>query len=106
MTVSKPRQGIYDSNYDPRPKNICIGCSLITHEVDVLEQDGRVVEVPVEDAICYINAPREVVYTANGGADYDKIALLIEQQEGLYRKHYKLVHIWEAVPQHIADEIF
>lgn len=102
MTLSKPRQGTYDPNYNPLPATVTIGCSLITHEVDDLIIDGRHVQVPVEDAICYITAPREVVYTAKGGADYSTIAKLIEEQEGLLRKHYKLVHVWATVPDHEA----
>ena len=99
MTISsRPKQGSYDENFDPRPKNICIGCSLITHEVDVFEQDGQMVEVPVEDAICYITVLRELVYLPCGGADYSTIAKLIEEQEGYFRRHYKLVHIWECIP--------
>lgn len=105
MTTSKPRPK-YDVWKDPLPPLVCIGCSLITHEVDVFEQDGRVVEVPVEDAICYLTVDRELVYTSSGSANYSTIAKLIEEQKGLYRKHYKLVSVWECVPQHIADEIF
>ena len=98
MTVSKPNPK-YDVWKDPRPPQICIGCSLITHEVDVFEQDGRAVEVPVESPICYITVDRELVYLPCGGADYSTIAKLIEEQEGYFRKHYKLVHIWECIPE-------
>ena len=98
MTTYQPKpKHKYDVWKDPRPAQICIGCSLITHEVDVFEQDGRMVEVPVEDAICYITVPRELVYLPCGGADYSTIAKLIEKQEGYFRKHYKLVHIWECI---------
>ena len=106
MTLSKPRQGTYDPNYNPLPATVTIGCSLITHEVDDLIIDGRHVQVPVEDAICYITAPREVVYTSSGGANYSTIARLVEEQEGLRRTHWKVMSCWECVSDEVANEIF
>ena len=101
----KPRQGKYDPNYDPRPKTVCIGVSLITLETDSFVQDDRHVEIPVDDDIVYLTVPREIVYLPCGGASYDIIADLLEQ-EGYLRKHWRIVSVWECVPEHIADEIF
>lgn len=106
MTTSKPIPNVYNPNKDDRPKFVSIGVSLVTHEVDHIIQDGRHVEIPVDDAICYITVPREIVHTGNGGSDWNTIAKLVEEQEGYYRKHYKIVSVWECVPDHIADEIF
>ncbi|MEM8830541.1 MAG: hypothetical protein AAGE96_14460 [Cyanobacteria bacterium P01_G01_bin.19] len=101
----KPRQGNYDPNYDPRPKTVCIGVSLITLETDSFIQDDRHVEIPVDDDIVYLTVPREIVYLPCGGASYDIIADLLEQ-EGYLRKHWRIISVWECVPEHIADEIF
>lgn len=53
MTASKPRQGKYDPNYDPRPKTVTISVSLVTIEEHTFIQDGRAVTCPVEDDIIY-----------------------------------------------------
>ena len=101
MTISKsrPPQGSYDSNYDPRPKNICIGITLITVETETIIQDDRAVELPVEDDILYLTIPREL------SNDWTSIALLAEQA-GYFRSHWTIQSVWECVPDHIADEIF
>lgn len=105
MTTFKPIQGTYDPNYDPRPKTISIGISLITVETDTIIQDERAVEIPVDDDIVYLTVSREIVYLPGGGASYDIIADLLEQ-EGYLRKHWNIQSVWECVPEHIADEIF
>ena len=105
MTTYKPIQGIYDPNYDPRPKTVSIGVSLITVETDTIIQDGRAVSIPVDDDIVYLTVPREIVYLPCGGASYDIIADLLEAQ-GYLRKHWSIMSVWECVPDHIADEIF
>ncbi len=100
MTVSKPRlpQGRYDENYDPRPKTVSIGVSLITVETDSFIQDDRHVDIPVDDDIVYLTVPREIVYLPNGSASYSIIADLLEQ-EGYLRKHWKIMSVWECVPE-------
>lgn len=99
MTASKPRppQGSYDENYDPRPKTVTVGVSLITVEEETFEQDGRAVTCPVDDDITYITVPREIVHLPNGGASYNIIADLLEQ-EGYLKKHWRISHVWECVP--------
>ena len=94
----KPRQGTYDPNYDPRPKTVSIGVSLITVETDSFIQDNRHVEIPVDDEIVYLTVPREIVHLPCGGASYDIIADLLEQQ-GYLRKHWKIISVWECVPE-------
>ena len=105
MTLSKPRQGKYDPNYDPRPKTVSIGVSLITVETDTIIQDERAITIPVDDDIVYLTVSREIIYLPCGGASYDIIADLLETQ-GYLRKHWQIMSVWECVPQHIADEIF
>ena len=100
MTISKQKPGSYDANYDPRPKFISVGVSLISHEVHHLIQDDRHVEIPCEDAICYVTIPRELTN------DWNAIALLVEEQEGYYRKHFKIMSVWECVSDEVANEIF
>ena len=58
MTLSKPRQGTYDANYDPRPKTVSIGVSLITVETDTFIQDDRAITIPVDDDIGLSNSPK------------------------------------------------
>ncbi|MBE9047602.1 hypothetical protein IQ255_24890 [Pleurocapsales cyanobacterium LEGE 10410] len=96
MTASKPRQRKYDENYDPRPKTVSIGISLITVETDSFIQDDRHVEIPVDDDIVYLTVPREIVFLPCGGASYDIIADLLEQ-EGYLRKHWKIMSVWTCV---------
>ena len=98
MTVSKPRQGKYDENYDLRPKTVSIGISLITVETDSFIQDDRHVEIPVDDDIVYLTVPREIVYLPCGGASYDIIADLLEA-EGYLRKHWKIMSVWKCIPK-------
>ena len=105
MTLSKPRQGTYDPNYDPRPKTVSIGVSLITVETDTIIQEDRAVTIPVDDDIVYLTVPREIVYLPCGSASYEIIADLLETQ-GYLRKHWQIMSVWECVPQHIADEMF
>ena len=107
MTISKsrPPQGSYDPNFDPRPKTVSIGISLITVETDTIIQDERPITIPVDDDIVYLTVSREIVYLPCGGASYDIIADLLEAQ-GYLRKHWQIMSVWECVPQHIADEIF
>ena len=105
MTLSKPRQGTYDPNYDPRPKTVSIGVSLITVETDTIIQDDRAITIPVDDDIVYLTVPREIIHLPCGGASYDIIADLLEA-EGYLRKHWQIMSVWECVPEHIADEIF
>lgn len=105
MTISKHNTK-YDVSKDPRPKTITIGVSLITREVEHLIQDGKHIEIPVDDAICYLNVPYELVHLPCGGANYSAIAKLVEEQEGLRRTHWKIVHIWTPEPDYIADAYF
>ena len=104
MTTSKPRPK-YDVWKDSRPATVSIGVSLITIETDTIIQDGRAVEIPVDDDIVYLTVSREIVYLPCGGASYEIIADLLETQ-GYLRKHWQIMSVWECVPQHIADEIF
>ncbi|MEM8720994.1 MAG: hypothetical protein AAGE84_17135 [Cyanobacteria bacterium P01_G01_bin.39] len=109
MTISKsrPPQGSYDANYDPRPKTVTIGVSLVSIEEHTFEQDGRAVTCPCDDAICYITVDRELIEVKNESCiKYSTIARLVEEQEGLRRTHWKVMSCWECVPDHIADEIF
>ena len=103
---NKPKQGVYDPHYDPRPKLITIGVSLISLEVEDFVIDGRHVQVPVDDAICYLSVDRTLVHTSKGGSNWNEIARLVEETQGYARKHFKIVSVWEPVPQHIAEEIF
>ena len=107
MTISKsrPPQGNYDPNYDPRSTTVSIGISLITVETDTIIQDGRAVSIPVDDDIVYLTVSREIVHLPCGGASYDIIADLLEA-EGYLRKHWSIMSVWECVPDHIADDIF
>ena len=107
MTISKsrPPQGRYDENYDPRPSTVSIGVSLITVETDTFIQDDRAITIPVDDDIVYLTVPREIIHLPGGGASYDIVADLLEAQ-GYLRKHWKISNIWECVPEHIANEIF
>jgi len=100
MTISKsrPPQGSYDENYDPRHKTVTIGVSLVTVEEHTFEQDGRAVTCPVEDDITYITVPREIVHLPCGGASYSIIADLLEQ-EGYLRKHWRISHVWTCIPE-------
>lgn len=93
----KARAGKYDPNYDPRPKTVTVGVSLITVEEHTFEQDGRAVTCPVDDDITYITVPREIVHLPCGGASYVIIADLLEQ-EGYLKKHWRISHVWECVP--------
>lgn len=101
MTISKsrPPQGSYDPNYDPRPKNICIGITLVSVETETIIQDGRAITLNVEDDILYLTVPREL------SNDWTSIALLAEGK-GYFRKHWTIQSVWECVPEHIASEIF
>ena len=107
MTISKsrPPQGSYDPNYDPRPSTVSIGVSLITVETDTIIQDERAIMIPVDNDIVYLTVPREIIHLLGGGASYNIIADLLETQ-GYLRRHWQIMSVWECVPQHIADEIF
>ena len=95
----KPRQGVYDSNYDPKPKTICIGVSLITVETETIIQDDRAVELPVDDDIHYITVDRELLEVKNESCiRYDVIAELLEK-EGYPRRLWKIMHCWECIPE-------
>ena len=100
MTISKsrPPQGSYDENYDPRPSTVSIGVSLITVETDSFIQDDRHVEIPVDDDIVYLTVPREIIHLPGGGASYDIIADLLEAQ-GYLRKHWSIQSVWECIPE-------
>ncbi|MEM7725873.1 MAG: hypothetical protein AAF208_05805 [Cyanobacteria bacterium P01_A01_bin.45] len=95
---SKPKQGTYDPNYDPRPKTVTVGVSLITVEEHTFIQDGRAVTCPVDDDITYITVPREIVHLPCGGASYSIIADLLDQ-EGYLRKHWRISQVWECIPE-------
>ena len=99
MTLSKPAPGTYDPNYDPRPKNICIGITLVSVETETIIQDGRAITLNVDDEVIYLTVPREL------SNDWTSIALLAEQA-GYFRSHWTIQSVWECVPDHIADEIF
>ena len=97
MTISKPRQGhpapgSYDPNYDPRPKTISVGVSLISVETETIIQDHRAVELPVDDDILYLTVPREL------SNDWTSIALLAEGK-GYLRRHWNIQSVWEAQPE-------
>ena len=95
----KPRQGIYDPNYDPRPKTVCIGVSLITVETETIIQDDRAVELPVDDDIHYITVDRKLIEVKNESCiRYDVIAGLLEN-EGYPRRLWKIMSVWECVPE-------
>ncbi|MEM7580320.1 MAG: hypothetical protein AAF316_10815 [Cyanobacteria bacterium P01_A01_bin.80] len=95
----KPRQGIYDPNYDPRPKTVCIGVSLITVETETIIQDGRAVELPVDDDIHYITVDRKLIEVKHESCiKYDVVAELLEA-EGYPRRLWKIMHCWECIPE-------
>ncbi len=85
-------------NKDERPSRVTIGISLITVETYTIIQDDRAVELPVDDEIVYLTVPREIVYLPCGGASYDIIADLLEQ-EGYLRKHWRIMSVWECIPE-------
>ena len=95
---SKPKQGTYDPNYDPKPKTVTVGVSLITVEEHTFIQDGRAVTCPVDDDITYITVPREIVHLPCGGASYSIIADLLEK-EGYLKRHWRISHVWECIPE-------
>ena len=102
MTISKsrPSQGSYDPNYDPRSKTVTIGVSLVSIEEHTFEQDGRAVTCPCDDAICYITVDRELIEVKNESCiKYSTIARLVEEQEGLRRTHWKVMSCWEVQPE-------
>lgn len=102
MTISKsrPPQGSYDPNYDPRPTTVSIGVSLVSIEEHTFEQDGRAVTCPCDDAICYVTANRNDIQIPNESCiNYSVIARLVEKQEGLRRTHWKVMSCWECVPE-------
>lgn len=101
----KPKQGIYDPNYDPRPKTVTVGVSLVTVEEHTFIQDGRTVTCPVDDDITYISVPREVAFLPSGGASYEIIADILDT-EGYPRRLWKVSSVWTPEPDRIADEIF
>lgn len=92
----KARAEKYDPNYDPRPKTVTVGVSLITVEEYTFIQDGRAVTCPVDDDITYIIVPREIVHLPCGGASYSIIADLLEQ-EGYLKRHWRISHVWECI---------
>ncbi len=94
----KPSQGKYDANYDPRPKTVTVGVSLITVEEHTFIQDGRAVTCPVDDDITYITIPREIVHLPCGCASYSIIADLLEI-EGYLKRHRRISHVWECIPE-------
>ena len=101
MTISKsrPPQGSYDENFDPRPKTISVGVSLISVETETIIQDSRAVKLPVDDDVLYLTIPREL------SNDWTSIALLAEGK-GYLRKHWRIMSVWATVPDHIANEVF
>ena len=107
MTISKsrPPQGSYDPNYDPRPTQICLGISLITVEEETFIQDSRTVTCPVDDDICYITVDRELIEVKNESCvSYDIIADILEKEHGYPRKYWKIMHCWDAT--NTTDEPF
>lgn len=105
MTTHKPIQGSYDASYDPRPKTVTIGVSLVTVEEHTFEQDGRTVTCPVDDEITYISVPREIVFLPCGGASYEIVADILDTR-GYRKSVWKIMSIWTPEPNYIADEIF
>lgn len=95
MTTYKP----YNPNkpIKPKPSTVEIGVSLITREVEDLIQDNRHVQVPVDEEIIYLRVDYNIVHTKSGETDYDKIALLAEEN-GYHRKHWQVMDVWEVIP--------
>ncbi len=88
---------IYNPNKDERPKLVSIGVSLITHEVHHLIQDDRHIEIPVDDEVIYLTADYDVAFTNTGEADYERVALLAEEQ-GYPMSHWQVRSVWLALP--------
>jgi len=105
MTISKPRPGEYNANFDPRPKTVTVGVSLITIEEHTFEQDGRAVTCPVDDDITYITVPREIAFLPCGGASYEIIADILDT-EGYPKRLWKISSVWTPEPDHITEDIF
>ena len=100
MTITpRPKQGEYNANFDPRPKFVCIGVTVVSVETETIIQDGKAITLNVEDDVLYLTVPREL---AN---DWSAIALLAEGK-GYLRRHWTIQSVWECVPDHIANEIF
>ena len=110
MTISKPRNSGSIPKYSvdkdpPHPETVTVGVTLITVETDTIIQDGRAIELPVDDEVVYTSVPYKVAHGKNGCADWNAIADLLEQ-EGYPRKFWSLQSVWIPVPDHVADEIF
>ena len=101
MTTSKPRPSVkYNVWKDPRPTQICLGISLITVEEETFIQDSRVVTCPVNDDICYITVDRELIEVKNESCiKYDVVADILDKEHGYLKKHWRISHIWECVPE-------
>ena len=99
MTITpRPKQGEYNANYDPRPKTITVGVSLISVETETIIQDGQAIVLPVEDDVLYLAVPREL------SNDWEAVALQAEGK-GYLRRHWRIMSVWATVPDHIANDI-
>ena len=100
MTISKARGNTkYDVNKDPKTTQVCLGVSLVTHEMDHIVQDDRHVEIPVDDDITYITVDRALVEVKNESSiKYDVVADLLDT-EGYRKSVWRITGIWECVPE-------
>ncbi|MEM8718995.1 MAG: hypothetical protein AAGE84_06755 [Cyanobacteria bacterium P01_G01_bin.39] len=110
MTISKPRNSGSIPKYSvdkdpPHPETVTVGVTLITVETDTIIQDGRAIELPVDDEVVYTSVPYKVAHGKNGCSDWNAIAELLEQ-EGYLRKHWQIQSVWIPVPDTVAEEIF
>jgi hypothetical protein len=92
-------------NDPPPPKTVTVGVTLITVETYTIIQDGRAIELPVDDEVVYISVPYEVAHSKNGCSDWNAIARKLSK-EGYLQKHWQIMSVWIPVENHIADEIF
>ena len=105
MTISKARGKYSVDNDPPLPKTVTVGVTLVTVETETIIQDGRAIELSVDDEVVYTSVPYEVAHCGNDCSDWNAIAKLLEK-EGYLRKHWKIQSCWLPVSNEVADEIF
>ena len=91
MTTYKP----YNPNKDIRPAVVSIGCEIATRAMEEYEY-GHL--IPIKTQIVFLDVPRDIVFTKNGGCDYNIIAALLQEQ-GYPRAMWCLKSVWETQPE-------
>ena len=60
MTISKARGKYSVDNDPPHSKTVTVGVTLVTVETETIIQDGRAIELSVDDEVVYTSVPYEV----------------------------------------------